>query len=112
MFLFDPGFYYGLRTFSTGLGPAALATARRHGDGGFMTADLAGEEEGPGGRRRSGAGMGAIPAGGRGRVGIGLLAAPDTGTKTRRRLRRKISALGADLGDGIEGVAGVQRPHP
>jgi gas vesicle protein len=37
-------------------------------------------------------------------VGIGLLAAPETGVKTRRRLRRKLATLGEDLGEGLEGV--------
>jgi hypothetical protein len=37
-------------------------------------------------------------------VGIGLLAAPETGSKTRRRLRQRMSALGTDLGEGLEGV--------
>ncbi len=40
-------------------------------------------------------------------VGIGLLAAPDTGVKTRRRLRRRLETLGEDLGGGIEGVQGL-----
>ena len=35
-------------------------------------------------------------------VGIGMLAAPDTGPKTRRRLRRRITELGEGLGDGFE----------
>jgi hypothetical protein len=37
-------------------------------------------------------------------VGIGLLAAPEAGTKTRRALKRRISALGSDLEEGLEGV--------
>jgi hypothetical protein len=40
-------------------------------------------------------------------VGIGLLAAPDTGVRTRRRLRKRIETLGEDLGEGIEGVQGL-----
>ncbi|HEU4952998.1 MAG TPA: hypothetical protein VFT28_00405, partial [Gemmatimonadales bacterium] len=35
-------------------------------------------------------------------VGIGMLAAPDTGLKTRRRLRRRLS----ELGEGLEGGIG------
>jgi gas vesicle protein len=37
-------------------------------------------------------------------VGIGLLAAPEAGAKTRKRLRRKLAALGEDLGEGLEEV--------
>jgi hypothetical protein len=37
-------------------------------------------------------------------VGIGLLAAPEAGTKTRRALKQRISALGSDLEEGLEGV--------
>ena len=40
-------------------------------------------------------------------VGIGLLAAPDTGVRTRRRLRKRLETLGEDLGEGIEGVQGL-----
>jgi len=69
-----------------------------------MTADFSKYEEGPGWRRRSGAGLGTILLVAAVGVGIGLLAAPETGTKTRRRLRRRIATLGADLGEGLEGV--------
>ena len=69
-----------------------------------MTADFSEYEEGPGRRRRSGAGVGTILLVAAVGVGIGLLSAPDTGTKTRRRLRRRIAALGNDLNEGIEGV--------
>jgi gas vesicle protein len=69
-----------------------------------MTADYSKFEEGPGWRRRSGAGVGTILLVAAVGVGIGLLSAPDTGEKTRRRLRRRIAALGADLGEGIESV--------
>jgi hypothetical protein len=70
----------------------------------FMTAEFSKYEEGPGWRRRSGAGLGTILLVAAVGVGIGLLAAPETGTKTRRRLRRRIASLGADLGEGLEGV--------
>jgi gas vesicle protein len=40
-------------------------------------------------------------------VGIGLLAAPDTGIRTRRRLRKRLETLGEDLGEGIENVQGL-----
>lgn len=39
-------------------------------------------------------------------VGIGLLAAPDTGIKTRRRLRKRLEMLGEDIGGGLEDVQG------
>jgi gas vesicle protein len=35
-------------------------------------------------------------------VGVGMLAAPQTGTQTRRALRRRIAALGEDFGDELE----------
>jgi X-X-X-Leu-X-X-Gly heptad repeat protein len=37
-------------------------------------------------------------------VGVGLLAAPQPGTKTRKVLRKRLSALGEDLGEGVEEV--------
>jgi hypothetical protein len=40
-------------------------------------------------------------------VGIGLLAAPDTGIRTRRRLRKRLETLGEDIGGGIEEVQGL-----
>jgi gas vesicle protein len=40
-------------------------------------------------------------------VGIGLLAAPDTGVRTRRRLRKRLETLGDDIGGGIEEVQGL-----
>jgi gas vesicle protein len=40
-------------------------------------------------------------------VGIGLLAAPDTGVRTRRRLRKRLETLGEDLGGGLEEVQGL-----
>ena len=54
--------------------------------------------------RRSGGGLGALLLVAALGVGIGLLAAPETGVKTRRRLRRRIATLGTDLGEGLEGV--------
>ena len=35
-------------------------------------------------------------------IGIGLLAAPQAGVKTRRQLRRRLAALGEDLGEGLD----------
>ena len=35
-------------------------------------------------------------------VGVGLLAAPQTGSETRRVLRRRLAALGEDFGDELE----------
>ena len=69
-----------------------------------MTADYGKYEEGPEWRRRSGTGVGTILLVAAVGVGIGLLAAPDAGEKTRRRLRRRLAALGADIGEGLEGV--------
>jgi gas vesicle protein len=69
-----------------------------------MTRDFDSFDEGPRARRRGGAGAGALLLVAAVGVGIGLLAAPDTGIKTRRRLRRRLATLGADLGDGLEGV--------
>jgi hypothetical protein len=40
-------------------------------------------------------------------VGIGLLAAPDTGVRTRRRLRKQLETLGEDIGGGIGEVQGL-----
>jgi hypothetical protein len=53
-----------------------------------------------GGRSRSG-GVSAIVLATALGVGIGMLAAPDTGLKTRRRLRRRLSELGEGLEEGI-----------
>ncbi len=53
-----------------------------------------------GGRSRSG-GVGTVVLATVLGVGIGMLAAPDTGLKTRRRLRRRLSELGEGLEDGI-----------
>ena len=35
-------------------------------------------------------------------VGVGLLAAPQTGTDTRRALRKRLAAAREDLGEGLE----------
>ncbi|HEX2220270.1 MAG TPA: hypothetical protein VHG35_15815 [Gemmatimonadales bacterium] len=59
------------------------------------------------GERRGASGMGTIALATALGVGIGLLAAPDTGVKTRRRLRRRLETLGDDLGEGLEGVQGL-----
>ncbi|MEZ0335024.1 MAG: hypothetical protein ACAI18_13520 [Gemmatimonadales bacterium] len=63
------------------------------------------DDDETGGRRsRVGLGLGAVVLGTALGVGIGLLAAPEAGTRTRRRLRQRISALGSELGEGLEGV--------
>lgn len=69
-----------------------------------MTEDFRRYDEGPAARRRSGTGVGALVLVAALGVGIGLLAAPDTGVKTRRRVRRRLATLGANLGEGLEGV--------
>jgi hypothetical protein len=56
-----------------------------------------------GGRSRSG-GMSTIVLATALGVGIGMLAAPDTGLKTRRRLRRRLGELGEGLEEGIGGI--------
>jgi gas vesicle protein len=60
-----------------------------------------------GDRRGTAAGVGTIFLATALGVGIGLLAAPDTGVRTRRRLRKRLETLGEDLGEGIEGVQGL-----
>jgi hypothetical protein len=60
-----------------------------------------------GDRRGTAAGVGTIFLATALGVGIGLLAAPDTGVRTRRRLRRRLETLGEDLGEGIEGMQGL-----
>jgi gas vesicle protein len=60
-----------------------------------------------GDRRGTAAGVGTIFLATALGVGIGLLAAPDTGVRTRRRLRRRLETLGEDLGGGIEGMQGL-----
>jgi len=56
-----------------------------------------------GGRSRSG-GVGTVVLATVLGVGIGMLAAPDTGLKTRRRLRRRLSELGEGLEGGIDEI--------
>ena len=103
---FAAGWYYGLKGMApTGAEPGGIS--RRLADTAMeasMTADFSKYEEGPAWRRRSGAGLGTLLLVAAVGVGVGLLAAPDTGTKTRRRLRRRIASIGADLGEGLEGV--------
>ena len=60
-----------------------------------------------GDRRSTAAGMGTIFLATALGVGIGLLAAPDTGVRTRRRLRKRLETLGEDLGEGIEEMQGL-----
>jgi gas vesicle protein len=43
-------------------------------------------------------------------VGVGLLAAPQPGTKTRKALRKRIAALGEDLGEELEHLEERSRP--
>ncbi len=58
------------------------------------------------GDRGRGAGVGTILLATALGVGVGLLAAPDTGVKTRRRLRKRLETLGDDLGGGLEEMQG------
>jgi gas vesicle protein len=58
-------------------------------------------------RRRTATGVGTIFLATALGVGIGLLAAPDTGVKTRRRLKKRLETLGDDLGEGFEGMQGL-----
>ena len=51
---------------------------------------------------RRGVGIGALVLMAAVGVGVGLLAAPETGAKTRKRIRRKLASLGEDLGEGLE----------
>ncbi len=60
-----------------------------------------------GGRRGTASGVGTIFLATALGVGIGLLAAPDTGVRTRRRLRKRLETLGEDIGGGIEEVQGL-----
>lgn len=43
-------------------------------------------------------------------LGVGLLAAPQTGERTRKALRNRLSSLGEDLGDGLEELEERSRP--
>jgi gas vesicle protein len=63
-----------------------------------------GETEGSGRRGRRGGTAGALVLAAAIGVGVGLLAAPQAGTKTRKVLRKRLSALGEDLGEGYEEV--------
>jgi hypothetical protein len=60
-----------------------------------------------GGRRGTAAGVSTIFLATALGVGIGLLAAPDTGVRTRRRLRKRLETLGDDLGEGLEEMQGL-----
>jgi gas vesicle protein len=60
-----------------------------------------------GDRRRRSGGVGTVLLATALGVGIGLLAAPDTGIKTRRRLRKRLETLGTDLGEGLEEMQGL-----
>jgi hypothetical protein len=53
---------------------------------------------------RVGLGIGAVLLGTAMGVGIGMLAAPEAGTRTRRRLRRRLAEFGSELGEGLGGV--------
>jgi gas vesicle protein len=59
------------------------------------------------GDRGRGPGLGTILVATALGVGVGLLAAPDTGVKTRRRLRKRLETLGDDLGGGLEEMQGL-----
>jgi gas vesicle protein len=59
------------------------------------------------GDRRRGSGVGTILVATALGVGVGLLAAPDTGVKTRRRLKKRLETLGDDLGGGLEEMQGM-----
>jgi gas vesicle protein len=65
-----------------------------------MTEEESSETRGSSRRGRVGALVLAAAIG----VGVGLLAAPQAGTKTRKVLRKRLSALGEDLGEGYEEV--------
>lgn len=74
--------------------------------GGWMSRHYRRFDDDPGGGRRSrvGLGIGAVILGTAMGVGIGLLAAPEAGTRTRRRIRRRIAEFGNELGEGLGGV--------
>ncbi len=59
--------------------------------------------------RSSGAGLGTLLLVAALGAGIGLLAAPETGVKTRRRLRRRLAHIGSDLGEGVQEFGGRAR---
>ena len=43
-------------------------------------------------------------------VGVGLLAAPQAGASTRRQLRKRLAAMGEDIGDEIDHLEERSRP--
>ena len=43
-------------------------------------------------------------------VGVGLLAAPQPGARTRSQLRKRLAAMGEDIGDEIEHIEERSRP--
>jgi hypothetical protein len=43
-------------------------------------------------------------------VGMGMLAAPQTGADTRRALRKRLAAMGEDLGEDLEDIEARSRP--
>jgi gas vesicle protein len=55
-------------------------------------------------RARGGSGAGSLLMATLLGVGIGLLAAPQPGSKTRTLLKKRLAALGEDLGEGLEDV--------
>ncbi len=52
-------------------------------------------------RRRGGPSVGTLFLAAALGVGIGLLAAPETGEKTRKRLRKRLTTLGDDFNEGL-----------
>jgi hypothetical protein len=52
-------------------------------------------------RDRGGAGVGSLLLATVLGIGIGLLAAPQPGTQTRRQLRKRLAALGEEVGEGL-----------
>jgi gas vesicle protein len=69
-----------------------------------MTEEESSETRGSTRRGRRGGTAGALVLAAAIGVGVGLLAAPQAGTKTRKVLRKRLSALGEDLGEGYEEV--------
>jgi gas vesicle protein len=58
-------------------------------------------------RARGGSGAGSLLLATLLGVGVGLLAAPQPGSKTRKLLKKRLAALGEDLGEGLEDVQAV-----
>jgi gas vesicle protein len=58
-------------------------------------------------RDRTGPGAGSLLLATMLGVGIGLLAAPQPGTKTRKLLRKRLAALGENVGESLEEVQGA-----